>query len=98
MGQSSYAPAFPLKYALKDMLFALEEARGEEADAEGRGGDANEESAEGGGVDEEDRSPLLPVSAAATALFEEAQERGRPVPRYALTAECPPRPMRSPVR
>ena len=62
MASGDYSPNFPLKYALKDLEFALDEARST--------------SYEGDAADPDDVTTMLPVSSAATALFVEANEKG----------------------
>eukprot|EP00966_Prymnesium_polylepis_P039927 927037-Prymnesium_polylepis.2 len=63
MAAGDYAANFPLKYALKDLEFALDEARAAASDGE----DAEVE---------EEVEAMLPVSSAATGLFVEANEAG----------------------
>lgn len=60
MAKEDYSPNFPLKYALKDLEFALDEARM-------TAGDSN---------DPETVETKLPVSSAATKLFVQANETG----------------------
>ena len=62
MASGDYSPNFPLKYALKDLEFALDEARSTDD--------------EGSTADPDDVTTMLPVSSAATALFVEANEKG----------------------
>ena len=68
MTAGDYAANFPLKYALKDLEFALDEARA----AAGAAADADEDAE----VEEETVEAMLPVSSAATGLFVEANEAG----------------------